>query len=82
MQEYRKELFTCVARKGVAPANNKAEQKLRHVVLKRKNSFGTKTEKGNKILSINLSVIMRLWRRHRDNFFSKFNQLLTHTCEC
>ncbi|MBU2578886.1 transposase, partial [Patescibacteria group bacterium] len=58
MEKYKKELFTCVVCKGVAPTNNKAEQKLRHLVLKRKNSFGTKSEKGNKILSINLSIIL------------------------
>ncbi|MFH1030617.1 MAG: transposase [bacterium] len=54
MQEYKKELFVCVSNKGVSPTNNKAEQKLRHLVLKRKNSFGTKSDKGNQTLSINM----------------------------
>jgi len=80
MKGYKKELFTCITCKGVAPTNNKAEQKLRHLVLKRKNSFGTKSEKGNKILSINLSVILSTWWQNRNNFFRKFNELLTQGC--
>ncbi|MBU2579075.1 transposase, partial [Patescibacteria group bacterium] len=80
MEKYKKELFTCVVCKGVAPTNNKAEQKLRHLVLKRKNSFGTKSEKGNKVLSINLSVILSTWWQNKNNFFQKFNGLLTQCC--
>lgn len=81
MEKYKKQLFTCIIHKGVSPTNNKAEQKLRHLVLKRKNSFGTKSDKGNQILSINMSVILSTWWQNRDNFFQKFNQLLTQTCE-
>lgn len=56
--------------------NNKAERKLRPLVIKRKNCFGTKTEKGNKMLEINYSVLMSLWWNDRNNFFVKFNQLM------
>jgi hypothetical protein len=76
LERYTNQLFTCIAYKDVAPENNHAERKLRHLVLKRKNSFGTKTEKGNQILSVNLSVLMSLWWEDRDNFWPRFNQLL------
>ncbi len=76
MQTSRKQFFTCITHEGVAPTNNKAERKLRHLVLKRKNSFGAKTEKGNKIFSINLSVLMSLWWQNREHFWPKFSQLM------
>jgi hypothetical protein len=76
LQRYAHQLFTCLTHEDVVPENNKAERKLRHLVLKRKNSFGTKTEKGNQILSINLSTLMSLWWQDRNDFWPKFNQLL------
>jgi len=56
--------------------NNKAERKLRHIVLKRKNCFGTKTEKGNQIMEVNMSVLLSLWWNDRDRFFMKFKELM------
>lgn len=43
LEKYKQELFTCVDHPGVPPDNNKAERSLRHLVLKRKNSYGTLT---------------------------------------
>lgn len=77
MRTYKKQLFTCLKHKGVDATNNKAERKLRHLVLKRKTSFGTKTRKGDKILEINLSVLLSLWWQDRKNFFLNFNQLMS-----
>jgi transposase len=74
--EYEDQLFTCIDHVGVEPNNNKAERKLRHLVLKRKNSFGTKTEKGNELFSINASVLLSVWWQERDEFFNKFKELL------
>jgi transposase len=76
MQAYKKQLFTCLKYQGIDETNNKAERKLRHLVLKRKISFGTKTKKGDKILETNLSVLLSLWWQDRKNFFSIFNQLM------
>ena len=76
MEDYRNRFFACVREEGVSPDNNKAERKLRGLVLKRKNSFGTKTEKGDRILEINYSVLMSAWWQDRDNFFSNFNIIL------
>lgn len=76
MTKYLDELFTCLKYDNVPAENNKAEQKLRHLVLKRKNSFGTKTNKGNETFSINASVILSLWWNDRTNFWTKFNELM------
>lgn len=76
MNKYLDELFTCLKYDNVPAENNKAEQKLRHLVLKRKNSFGTKTEKGNETFSINASVLLSLWWNDRSNFWPKFNELM------
>jgi hypothetical protein len=37
--------FTCLEYKGIPCDNNKAERVLRPIVLKRKNCFGSKTQK-------------------------------------
>lgn len=76
MQTYKKQLFTCLKYQGVDATNNKAERKLRHLVLKRKISFGTKTKKGDKTLETNLSVLLSLWWQDKKNFFLNFNRLM------
>lgn len=43
--------------------NNRAERDLRQLVLKRKRSFGSKTEKGAKALATILSLCTTAWRR-------------------
>lgn len=68
--------FTCLEHEGVAPTNNKAEQLLRHAVIKRKISFGFKTQKGADIASILFTVLLSLWRRSKQNFFAEYRRLL------
>jgi transposase len=55
--------------------NNKAERKLRHFVIKRKISFGTKTEHTSDNFSILSSVLMTHWKRPYDNFFQKLGEV-------
>lgn len=74
--KYKSELFTCVTHENIPPENNKAEQGLRHVVLKRKNSFGTQSEAGNKTFEINMSVLLSLWRQNKTTFWPKFRELM------
>ena len=76
LQTYKDQCFTCIVHEGVDPTNNKAERKIRHLVLKRKNSFGTKTEKGNRVLEINMSVLLSLWWNSRTQFFARFGELM------
>ena len=68
--------LTCITHEGVAATNNKAERKLRHLVIKRKTSFGTKTKRGDQILETNLSVMLSLWWTDRDSFFPRLWGLL------
>jgi transposase len=68
----QKELyFTCVINEGIPPDNNKAERSLRHLVLKRKISFGSKTQRGAKTTSILASVILSLWWTKPKTFFQE-----------
>ena len=76
IQNRHKTLLTCLIREGVLPQNNTAEQRLRHLVLKRKISFGSVSAKGAESLAINLSVLLTTWRKHRNEFFPKMTQLL------
>lgn len=76
---YEHALFTCLEKPGIPPDNNKAERKLRHLVLKRKKSFGTKTPQGSKIFSVNMSSLMSLWWTSPSSWFSKVHHLLAPT---
>lgn len=71
--------FICVTTQGVSPDNNKAERTLRHLVLKRKNSYGSKTQKGADASSILYSVLLSLWRTSKDKFFTEYQRLLKQT---
>lgn len=68
--------FTCLLHQGVPATNNKAEQLLRHAVIKRKNSFGMQTQKGADAMSVLFSVLLSLWRRSKQNFFAEYRRLL------
>lgn len=75
----RHTLFTCLTHDGIPPDNNRAERDLRPLVIKRKKSFGSKTEQGAKALEVILSVIWSAWRRDRSNFWRYLTQLETNT---
>lgn len=49
--------------------NNRAERDLRQLVLKRKRSFGSQTEKGAKALSTILSICTTTWRSNPTGYF-------------
>ena len=53
-----KSYLTCLLHPGVASDNNAAERSLRHLVLKRKISFGSLTEKTADTLAVLLSVLL------------------------
>lgn len=76
IQEYIEELLVGIVKEGVPLQNNKAEQGLRQLVLKRKISFGSRSKNGCKTLAINLSVILTLWRTSRQTFFPTLARLL------
>jgi len=76
LKEYKDSLFTCIIYPGVPAENNKAEQKIRHIVLKRKNCFGTQSDEGSKTFQTNVSVLLSLWWQNRSNFWPRFNELM------
>lgn len=57
--------LTCVKYPGIPSDNNQAERSLRHVVLRRKNSFGSITNKGSDSISVLMSVFLTIRNRNR-----------------
>lgn len=66
----------CLDYPHIPADNNKAERGLRHIVLKRKISFGNKSEQGYQAFAINISVFLTYWNTYKENFFSQFQLLL------
>ena len=69
--------FTFLKHPGLPIDNNKAERCLRHLVLKRKISFGSKTQRGAETTSILASVILSLKWNDPENWFQKYLKLNT-----
>jgi transposase len=63
VSERTENYLTCLLYPGVASDNNAAERSLRHLVLKRKISFGSLNEKTAETLAILLSVLMSFKQR-------------------
>ena len=76
LKKNKEKYFTCMLHKWIPADNNAAERWLRHVVLKRKNSFWSKTSTWAEVMSVLLSVMMTLWNDDKDNFFKKYSSLL------
>lgn len=69
--------FTCLLQPGIPADNNKAERGLRHIVLKRKISYGSKSQKGADTMGILCSTLLSCWWNKPDNFFDAYNHMLT-----
>ena len=69
--------FVCLKYPGIIPPdNNKAERAIRHLVIKRKACFGSKTQKGADVLSVLYSVLLSLHWRKPDDYFAEYRKLL------
>jgi transposase len=68
--------FVCLQYPNIPPDNNKAERSLRHLVIKRKACFGSKTQKGADVLSVLYSVLLSLHWRNPDDYFAEYDKLL------
>jgi hypothetical protein len=68
--------FTCLLQPGIPSDNNKAERGLRHIVLKRKISYGSKSQKGADTMAILCSTLLSAWWNKPKNFFVAYNQML------
>lgn len=64
--EHRKALWTFVDRRGVEPTNNHAERELRGVVLWRKTSLGTQSDRGNRFVERMATVVATLRKQKRN----------------
>jgi len=64
--------LTCLQDPDIPMTNNQAERALRHLVIKRKISFGSLTKKTANNLAILLSVLMSLKQRYPSDFFEEY----------
>ena len=67
-------LFICLTA-NTACDNNRAERDLRALVLKRKRSFGSRTENGTMALSTILSLCTTTYRAHSSSYFKALASL-------
>ena len=67
--------FTFFKHTHIPLDNNKAERALRHLVIKRRTSFGSKTQRGAETTSILASVILSLKWNKPDTWFTEYVQL-------
>lgn len=72
LRERRDHYFVCLIIPGIPPDNNKAERSLRHLVLKRKSSFGSRTQKGADVMSVLYSVLLSWWWKSKQSFFQEY----------
>lgn len=77
LAENAEKYFTCLLQPGIPADNNKAERGLRHIVLKRKISYGSKSQKGADTMAILCSTLLSAWWNKPENFFAAYNQMLT-----
>jgi transposase len=64
--------LTCLSDPEIPLTNNQAERSLRHLVLKRKISFGSLTKRTAEHLAILLSVLLSLKQRYQSGFFMEY----------
>lgn len=72
LQKNKNAYLICLLYENIPADNNKAERALRHLVLKRKTSFGSRTQRGAETFSILASVLLSLWWRKPVNFFQEY----------
>lgn len=77
LRKNKEKYFTFLRHPGIPVDNNKAERALRHLVIKRRTSFGSKTERGAETTSILASVILSLKWNDPQNWFQKYLKLGT-----
>lgn len=75
LRKNKAKYFTFLKHTGIPIDNNKAERALRHLVIKRKISFGSKTQRGAETTSILASVILSLKWNDPVNWFQKYLKL-------
>jgi len=64
--------LTCLTDRRIPLTNNQAERSIRHVVLKRKISFGSLTKKTADNLAVLLSALLSMKQRYQSSFFAEY----------
>jgi hypothetical protein len=67
--------LTCLTFPTIPLTNNTAERSLRHLVIKRKISFGSASQRGAETFSILLSVLLSLYRRDPASYFERYAKM-------
>jgi transposase len=75
LQKNKEKYFTFLRYPTIPIDNNKAERALQHLVIKRRTSFGSKTQRGAETTSILASVILSLKWNDPQNWFKKYLEL-------
>ena len=75
LRKNKEKYFTFLRHPGIPVDNNKAERCLRHLVIKRRTSFGSKTQRGAETTSILASIILSLKWNDPENWFQKYLKL-------
>ena len=77
LRKNKEKYFTFLNHPGIPIDNNKAERALRHLVIKRRISFGSKTQRGAETTSILASVILSLKWNDPNTWFQRYLKLST-----
>jgi hypothetical protein len=75
LRKNKQKYFTFLNHAGIPIDNNKAERALRHLVIKRKISFGSKTQRGAETTGILASIILSLKWNNPKNWFQEYLKL-------
>ena len=67
----------CVREPNIPMTNNKAERSIRPLVIKRKLSFGSRTQKGADVMSVLLSVCLTTWWSKPMNFYAAYEAIIS-----
>jgi len=69
--------FVCITNPHIPADNNKAERGLRHLVVKRRISCGSRTQRGADMMSVLYTVLLSLWWKSKPAFFQDYARLLS-----
>lgn len=74
--ENREKYLLCIRMSAVPMTNNKAERSVRHLVIKRLLSFGSRTQKGAQTMETILSVCLTLWWSKPQDYFTELRKMI------
>jgi len=75
--ENKEKYLLCLRIPGVPMTNNKAERSLRHLVIKRLLSFGSRSQRGAQAMETILSVLLTLWWSKPKDYFAELRKLMS-----